>query len=152
MKKAAKRTATALCLVLFGASEAAAQHAYPAQGQSPSKQAEDQAECDRWATQQTGYDPARPPPVAMATPAPVTGSGARARGAAAGAVIGGVSGGDAGSGAVAGAAVGGLARRGANRRAADAQNQAAAQQAQSTQASFDRARAACLSGRGYSVR
>ena len=152
MKQVLWSLLVAVCTLLLVSAGASAQHAYPAKGQSPQKQAKDEAECASWATQKTGYDPARPPPVGVAQPAPVTGSGARVRGAAVGAAIGGISGGDAGDGALAGAAVGGLARRAANRRAANAQNQANAQQAQATQASFAQARGACLSGRGYSVK
>jgi hypothetical protein len=130
---------------------ALAQHAYPAKGQSPARQQKDEAECSAWATRQTGYDPARPPPVAVAQPTPVTGSGARVRGAAVGAAVGGITGGDVGDAAVRGAVVGGVARRVANRRAAKAQNEANAQQARGAQASWSQARGACLQGRGYSV-
>jgi hypothetical protein len=144
--------AVAACVVLFAGAPAAAQYAYPAKGQSAATQAKDEAECSKWATGKTGFDPARPPPVAVAQPAPVTGSGARLRGAAAGAAISGISGGDAGEGALAGAAIGGVRRRAANRRAAEAQNQANAQQAQGVNAAYAQARGACLSGRGYSVK
>jgi hypothetical protein len=34
---------------------------YPRQGQSEKKQADDRYECHRWAANQTGYDPTRPP-------------------------------------------------------------------------------------------
>ena len=40
----------------------AQQFTYPAKGQSPEQQKKDEAECGKWATGQTGYDPARPPP------------------------------------------------------------------------------------------
>jgi|KBSMisStandDraft_5_1062788.scaffolds.fasta_scaffold884854_2 hypothetical protein len=127
--------------------------AFPAKGQSPEQQKKDEAYCASWATQQTGFDPAKPPPPpAAAQPAPVTGSGARARGAAAGAVIGGATGGDAGDAAIAGAVVGASAQRRENRRAAGAQNQANAQQAQATNAAYDKARGACLEGKGYTVK
>lgn len=127
------------------------QHAYPARGQSASLQKKDQAECSTWATKQTGYNPASPPPVAVAQPAPVTGSGARVRGAARGAVIGGIVTGDAGRGAATGAVLGGVRQRVTNQRAAEAQNQANAQRAQATAASWNQARGACLTGRGYTV-
>ena len=124
---------------------------YPAQGQSPAKQQQDEVACADWARSQTGYDPAHPPVPVQAQPAPVTGSGARVRGAAGGAMIGAI-GGNAGAGAAAGAVAGGMTRRVRGARAADAQNQASAQQVANLQASYERARAACLSGRGYSVR
>src|SRR5690349_8442705 len=132
---------------------AAQQIVYPAKGQSADQQKKDEASCKTWATQQTGIDPSKPqaaPPPAQ--PAPVTGSGARARGAAGGAVIGAVAGGDTGDAAVAGAAIAGSRQRRENRAAAASQNQANAQQAQAGQDAFMKARAACLEGRGYTVK
>ncbi len=132
---------------------AAQQYVYPAKGQSPEQQKKDEGECYGWAVKQSGYDPSKPPPAAApAQPAPVTGSGARARGAAAGAIVGGATGHDAGDAAVAGAVGAAAAQRGANRRAAAQQQQAAGQQRQAGQASFQKARAACLEGRGYTVK
>ena len=130
----------------------AGQYAYPAKGQSQAQQQKDESACSKWATQQTGFDPMHPPVAAVATTAPVTGSGARVKGAAVGATIGAVSGGDVGDAAVAGAVVGGVARRSANRRAARAQNEANAQQVAASQAAFDQARGACLTGRGYTLK
>jgi hypothetical protein len=124
------------------------QAAGPAPGQSSANQASDEVECSALATQQTGFDPARPaPPPATASPQ-VAGSGSRARGAAAGAMIGGASGGDAGAGAAAGAVAGGVAQRSRSRRSARAQNDAMAQNQQAGQAAYAQARAACLSSRG----
>lgn len=151
MKRSIPCLAIVGALVLTPMAEAAT-YAYPAKGQSPATQAKDEGECSKWATAQTGFDPAMPPPAPAAHPAPVTGSGARVAGAAVGATIAGVSGGDAGEGAVAGAVAGGVVRRARNRRAAAAQNQAAAQSAQASLASFEQARGACLTGRGYTVR
>ena len=132
---------------------AAQQYTYPAKGQSPEQQKKDEGECYGWAVKQSGYDPSKPPPApAPAQPAPVTGSGARARGAAAGAIVGGATGRDAGDAAVAGAVGGAAVQRNANRKAAAQQQQAAGQQQQAGQASFQKARAACLEGRGYTVK
>jgi hypothetical protein len=128
----------------------AQQHVYPERGQSHTRQHKDEVHCSNWARSQSGYDPANPPVVAQAQPAPVTGSGARARGAAGGAVVGAI-GGNAALGAATGAVAGGLVRRARNRSAADAQNQANAQHIADMRASYFRARAACLRGRGYSV-
>src|ERR1700752_1648670 len=78
-----------------------------------------------------------------------------ARGAALGAVGGAITG-DAGKGAAAGAAMGGLV--GAFRRRDERRQQAAQQQANATstmasqQMDYTRAMAACLEGRGYSVK
>jgi hypothetical protein len=145
------RIAVVAAAIAFASPAAAQTYAYPSQGQSSAQQQQDESECGAWARSQTGYDPAQPPAPVQAQSAPVTGSGARVRGAAAGAAIGAI-GGDAGAGAAAGAAAGGLRRRVRNADAASAQNQAAAQQAGQAQAAYDHARAACLSGRGYSVK
>jgi OmpA family protein len=132
----------ALVLVAALSGDAVAQAVYPTRGQSPQQQQRDQAECQAWAAQQPGT--AAPPP-----PAGPTGQGVRgaARGAAVGAVAGGI-GGDAGKGAAAGAAagamVGGMQRRQDRRAAADASANASA--------SASNAMAACLEGRGYTVK
>jgi hypothetical protein len=131
---------------------AAQQAVYPAKGQTGSQQKIDQDECYTWAVQQSGYDPANPPAVAKAQPAPVTGSGARVRGAAVGATIGAVGGNDVGNAAAKGAVAGGIVRRNKNRAAASQANQAAAQQQQAQLAAYQKARQACLEGRGYTVK
>ena len=153
MKNAASCLAGALSVLLAGVSDAQPpQHAYPAKGQSASRQQHDEAECSTWATNKTGYDPAHPPVVGTAQPAPVTGSGARVRGAAVGAAVGGITGGDVGDSAVRGAVVGGVVRRVKTRRAANEANQYNAQQVSAAQAAWAQARGACLTGRGYTVR
>ncbi|HLX23746.1 MAG TPA: hypothetical protein VKR38_10400 [Usitatibacter sp.] len=134
------------------ASVLAQQYAFPAKGQSADQQKKDEAACGSWATDQTKYDPANPPQAPAAQQAPVTGSGARARGAAAGAIIGGATGGDAGDSAVAGAVAGGVVQRNRNRQAAAQQNQANAAQQQAGQDAYFKARGACLEGKGYTVK
>ena len=141
---------------LLVAEVGAQQFVYPAKGQSPEQQKSDEAACYSWAVQQSGFDPAQPPPATASAQPPTTATGttpgAGMRGAVRGAVVGEVVGGDAG----AGAAVGAVAARGQSRR----QNAAAAQQGQQQQqaatqqqqSAFAKARAACLEGRGYSVK
>src|SRR5256712_3837069 len=80
---------------------------YPQRGQSFDQEAVDKAECQRWATEQTGYNPATPPPPPMAA-APQGGMFRGAFGGAALGAIGGAIGGDAGKGAAIGAGVGAL--------------------------------------------
>jgi hypothetical protein len=138
-------------LTAVAAPAGAQQHVYPNRGQSESKQHKDEAACSSWARSQSGYDPANPPVAAKAEPAPVTGSNSRLKGAAVGGVLGAI-GGNAGAGAAAGAVAGGVSRRIRNRNEADAQNAAAEQQVASLRDSYYRARGACLSGRGYSVK
>ena len=141
----------ALCAAGAGAQQL---FIYPQRGQSPQQQQQDRFECHQWAVQQTGFDPmmgmAPPPP----PPAPTTGAvrGA-ARGAALGAV-GGAIGGNAGRGAAIGAGTGavfGTMRRNDQIRQGQAQQAAQAQQTGQQLESFNRAVAACLSGRGYTV-
>ena len=84
----------------------AQQVVYPAKGQSAEQQKSDESACGTWAVEQTGYDPAKPPPAAATTAAPTTATGttpgAGVRGAARGAVVGEVVGGDASTGAASG--------------------------------------------------
>ena len=138
---------------LLASAALAQQYVYPAKGQSADQQKKDEYECHQWAVNQTGFDPTKAPPPAAAPP-PTTGAdrGSGARGAARGAVVGEVVADDASTGA----AVGAVAARGQSRRENKAQAQAAGQQQQqassSQQAGYSKARAACLEGRGYSVK
>ena len=129
----------------------AQQYVYPAKGQSPQKQKEDEGACHVWAVEQSKFDPTKPPPAPTApeTPPP---KGGRLKGAAAGAVVGEVTTGDAGAGAAAGAVAGGVAQRNAARQQQAAQQQQAAGQQQAGMASYQKARGACLEGRGYTVK
>ena len=142
-------------VVLLSATPAQSQQfVYPAKGQSAQQQKTDEAQCHTWAVQQSKYDPTKPPPAAAKPPTTASGTtpGAGVRGAARGAIVGEVVGGDAGAGAAAGA----VAARGQSRRQnaaqAQQQKQAATQQDQAGMASYQKARGACLEGRGYSVK
>jgi hypothetical protein len=129
---------------------------YPAKGQSAQQQSQDETQCNAWAKQSTGIDPAvvasSPPPQQTG---PAVGGGQRvggaARGAAGGAAIGAIAG-DAGKGAAAGAVVGTMAggRRARQQQAAQ-QQQAHAQQQGAIQ-TYYRAYGACLEGRGYTIK
>lgn len=127
---------------------------YPARGQTPAQQDKDKYECSSWATQQTGFNPTMPPPVAQPSAPPPPGVfGTAARGAALGAV-GGAIGGNAGKGAAIGAGVGavfgGIRRADYAHQQAYTSNQTTA--AYNNQlAAYNRAMAACLTGRGYTV-
>ncbi|SHI03857.1 glycine zipper family protein [Ferrimonas marina] len=144
-----------LLVTLFASPLLANPIIYPAEGQSPEQQKQDQAECQLWATDNTGVDP-----VALANqsaPAQQESGGERlggaVGGAATGAVIGAIAG-DAGKGAAIGAGTGVIAG-GARQRRKQAGNEAAVQaQEQDRQAqmdSFNRAFRACMEGRGYSL-
>jgi Glycine-zipper domain len=156
-------TLTVATTLISGLAFAADLMIYPAKGQSPEQQNRDQYECHRWAVQQTGFDPSNPSSASTASGSdrratPLLGRGSQpnavrggARGAALGAVGGAIAG-DAGKGAAAGAAVGGLG--GAIRRRDQANNQttSANSAAMSKVNAYNRAMAACMSGRGYSVK
>jgi hypothetical protein len=132
---------------------------YPAKGQSQAQQNKDRYECHTWAAQQTGFDPSNPQSSNASAsrqyqpsqPHVVKGA---ARGAALGAVGGAIAG-DAGKGAGAGAAMGGLAggfrRRDERRQQANAQASHTSAATSNQGASYNRAIAACLQGRGYTV-
>jgi len=145
---------------------------FPAQGQTPQEQSQDEGECYAWAKGQTGVDPMAPPPApaqAAAQPAPAApaadGSRLRgaARGAAAGAIIGEVADDDAGKGAAIGATAGVVAggrqsrknQQQAAQQATQQQQQATQQQTAAQQQQMDLFRkgfAACLEPKGYTVK
>lgn len=140
---------------------------YPARGQDARQLRRDRYECYRWATQQSGHDPARalarePLPSPRVVPDPPSGVGTatgviagaaigaamsnshhNAEGAAIGALLGGIVGAasDSAREAQARQIEYGLAQREARAARLDPQGQA-----------YLRAFSACLEGRGYSVR
>ncbi len=171
-----------LCGTAFGAAPGTASSAnstagpmvFPAQGQTPQQMEKDKSDCYQWARQQSGYDPMAaglqtnaPQATPQTAPSQPRGGVVRggARGAAAGAAIGAI-GGNAGKGAAIGAASGGAIggirqRRNAQSQAAAQEQQQAAinQQAGEQQAAeqakmdaYNRAFAACMEGKGYTVK
>jgi len=179
MREFHRTTVTVILGLVAVSAAAQAPIVYPAKGQSAEQQQKDSGECAAWAKQTTGIDPVAlaatpaPAPVAAAPaqPQPTGPQGERVkgavRGAAAGAIVGEVVDNDASEGAAAGAAVGAVAggsrarrdRRNQQEQATQQQEQAAAQnkaaqdqaeaQKQQQLATWLRANAACLEGRGY---
>ena len=146
----------AVAFALLAQGAVAQQFVYPAKGQSAQQQKKDEGECHKWAVAQSKYDPAKPPEQTAAanpsTTATGTTRGAGARGAARGAIVGEVVGGDAGAGAAAGAVAARSQSRRQNAAQAQQQQQASSQQQEAGQAAYQKARAACLEGRGYTVK
>lgn len=142
------RTLTFLlvALALAGAALAQKPSAYPSKGQSAGQQGKDDAECQAWAQQNTGVNPAQAQQAAHAPPPPRTGG--VARGAVAGATVGAIADGDTGKAAAAGAVVGG-ARQNRQRREAQAAQQAGGASAMSA---YWNAYGNCMGSRGYSVK
>jgi hypothetical protein len=163
MKNPLQPSIFAICL-LAASSANANQYVYPAKGQDSTQQSKDEADCSAWAIQQTGFDPARnvSAPVASSNVNPLTAVAAPGLGGTAGtaaAALGAFSGG--GSPASALGLFGGgsslpteaISVLGGALSHPQAQAQPQQQVAQTSgQAQFEQARAACLSGRGYSVK
>lgn len=130
---------------------------YPAKGQSAQQQASDMGQCQAWAKQNTGVDPAAMAQQAANQQPAQQPSGGRVRGAAGGAAMGAAVGaiaGDAGKGAAIGAtggAIGGGMRQRHQAQAQQQQQQATHQQTSQELATYNRALSACMTGRGYTI-
>ena len=130
---------------------------YPNEDQTPEKQEEDKFNCYGWAKNETGFDPMAPPTATEAPPQQEAKKGGVGRGAVRGAAVGGIVDGSDGAkkGAAAGAVVGGARRRDQQRQQAQAEQQWEQEQQQiyaDKRNRYNRAYAACLEGRGYTVR
>ena len=112
-------------------------YAYPSQGQTPQKQAQDTSECQAWAKQQTGWDPVTSTAKGAGIGLAIGALGGAALGAATGAAVG-----SAGTGAAIGAATGGLGGAAYG----------GTSQYSKGQAGYDQAFGACMSGRGYTTK
>lgn len=133
-------------------------YVFPANNQTAEQQSTDEADCYKWAMEQTGYDPKNPTEV---TPEQVEdGSGGEAvrgaaKGAAMGAAIGAIAG-DAGTGAAIGAVAGGaggIRQRRVHEQQAQQQSVASAeQQEQKMLDDYKKAFSACLEGKGYTIK
>lgn len=154
--------ALVLMIPAIAAAQSGQMFIYPKNNQSQAQQDKDRYECHTWSVQQTGFDPSvsypsnpnalDPQPYRPSQPHVLKGAG---RGAAMGAVGGAIAG-NAGKGAAAGAAMGGMAggfkRRDERLDQANSQKQQANSQTSQAGAAYQRAMAACLDGRGYSVK
>jgi hypothetical protein len=141
-----------------GISSSLGLYVFPSNNQDAAQQEADEMSCFKWAKQQTGYDPMNPT-VAVAADVDRSADGSAvigaAGGAAAGAAIGAIAG-DAGQGAAIGAVVGGIRGRRAKRYGDEMQqqasNQAAAVETKRLAENYNKAFAACMEGKGYTVK
>ena len=140
---------------------------YPAKGQSDEQMEKEKYECYTWAKGQTGFDPMQMP-TASSPPPPkgdksVGGSALRGgvAGGAAGAIIGGIASGKSGAkkgaaiGGLSGGALGGVRSSRQNKQANQQREQWEKQQANEymqKRNTYNRAYAACLEGKGYTVK
>ena len=156
-----------LCLTIGLAGPVSAQDPiiYPAEGQSRDQQERDEFECFRWARDQTGFDPMATPRATSAPPSQEATRGGAGRGAVAGAatgaIVGGIAGGRSGAGRGAliggggGALIGGMRResqRNQQQRERDQWEREQAANYTRARNEYNRAFAACMSGRGYIVK
>ncbi len=140
---------------------------YPAKGQSNDQMEKDKFECYTWAKNQTGFDPMQMPTATSPPPSgqkkSVGGSALKGgvAGGAGGAVIGGITGGRKGArrgaaiGGLSGGAIGGMRSSSQNRQTEQQRKQWEQQQANQymhQRNQYNRAHAACLEGRGYTVK
>ena len=140
-------------------------YVFPAKGQTPEQQGQDEQACYAWSKEQSGIDPAtvkaNPDSAMKAASAKVDtaahGAAVKgaARGAAGGAVVGAIAG-DAGTGAAIGAVGGAVGGRRAKKQAKKQAETQAAQQANAWAAgqidTFKKGMTACLEGKGYTVK
>jgi hypothetical protein len=131
---------------------------YPNKGQSAEQQEQDKYACYGWAKQNSGFDPMAPPTTSTPAPSGQKKSGGVVRGGLGGAALGAIIGDSSKSakrGAAAGALIGGVRQSSSNRETERKQQEWAqreANQYSSARANYNRAYAACLEGRGYTVK
>ncbi len=136
---------------------------YPNEDQTADQQKQDEFNCYNWAKDNTGFDPMAPPTATSRPPEKEAQRGGAGRGAVRGLALGTAVGAIKGSGGkqarATGAAVGGLF--GGMRRQDQKRSEAAAQKSwedeqvatyRRNRTNYNRAYAACLEGRGYTVR
>lgn len=150
------------CLILAGPVLAQEFMIYPNDGQSVEQQEQDQFQCYSWAKEQSGFDPMAPPTASEPPPQQEAKQGGVGRGAVRGGLGGlaiGAIAGDAGKGAAigagSGALIGGVRRNDQVKREQHNRQQWEQKQVQQytqNRNNYNRAYAACLEGRGYTVR
>ena len=155
-----------LILLFTPANDASAQSdlfIYPKAGQSNAQLEKDKYECYAWAKNQTGFDPMEVPKTTAPPPQQQAKKGGAFRGAVGGALLGAAIGeianDDAGKGALIGAGTGALFGGMRRQKQVEQQSQAEQQWAQEQSSqyaqkrnSYNRAYAACLDARDYTVK
>ena len=165
MRRLAASSLVALFMLSTAPATASDLYVYPAKGQSKDKMEKDKYECFQFARDETGFDPMSRPTTSTPPPAREkktwgTGEGA-VGGALLGAGIGAIAGG--GKGAGTGALIGGVGGgamghvRRSDQKERDAARRRDWEQRETSRYvqgrnNYERAYAACLEGRGYTVR
>ena len=166
MKQIAILISVTASLFLSGSALAQEMVIYPSQGQSNEQMEQDKFQCYSWSKNESGFDPMALPTTSEPPPAKEAQQGGVARGAVRGTLAGGAIGAIAGNsksdtrtglraGAATGALVGGM-RRNNQVKKEDQQRKNWEQQQVNEYAqgrtNYNRAYAACMEGRGYSVK
>ena len=130
---------------------------YPKKGQSKEVMGKDKYECYQWAKKETGFDPMEIPKATAPAPKQEAKKGGVVRGAAGGAAVGAIiDGGEgAGKGAAAGALIGAVRRRRQEKEHTQKEQQWANEQTSQyaqKRNKYNRAYAACLESKGYTVK
>ncbi len=130
---------------------------YPKKNQTAQQQQKDEFECYNWAKNESGFDPMAPPTASRPPPQQEAQQGGVGRGLLGGAVVGGILDGSSGAkkGAAVGGIMGGMRRNEQRRREQQAMSQWEQEQTGQYSANrnrYNRAYAACLESRGYTVR
>ncbi len=130
---------------------------FPNSDQSKEQQEQDKFSCYSWAKDEAGFDPMAPPEATEPPPQQQAQQGGVGRGLVRGAAIGGIVDGSDGAktGAAAGALLGGMRRQDQKRQEAAAREQWEAEQQAiyaEKRSRYNRAYAACLEAKDYTVR
>lgn len=131
---------------------------FPAKGQSSEQTEKDKYACYGWGKQQSGFDPMAVPKTSTPPPSQQQKSGGIVKGGLGGAVLGAVIGDSSKSakrGAVAGGLIGGVRQSSANNKTAEKTQQWEQREAgnyANNRDRYNRAYAACLEGKGYTVK
>lgn len=157
-----------ITMALFWSFSALAQEMviYPAQGQSNEQMEQDKFQCYSWSKNESGFDPMALPKASEPPPAKEAPKGGVVKGAVRGTLVGGAVGKIAGNsksdtrkglkaGAATGALVGGMRRNSQVKEEQQKQNDWEKQQVNQYaqgRSNYNRAYAACMEGRGYSVK
>ncbi len=157
MSKILKLAVTLVGVCLAGSAMADELMVFPNAGQSQEQQDQDKFTCYTWAKDQSGFDPMAPPTASEPPPQEEAPKGGAGRGLVRGAAIGGIVDGSDGAkkGAAAGALIGGMRRQDQKRQEeAERERWEAEQQAMyaENRNRYNRAYAACLEGKDYTVR
>ena len=130
---------------------------FPNADQSADQQKQDEFTCYGWAKDQSAFDPMAPPTATEPPPEEGAKKGGAGKGLVRGAAVGGIVGGSSGAkrGAGAGVVVGGVRRQDQKKKEAQAREQWEQEQQRiyaENRNRYNRAYAACMEGKDYTVR